>query len=154
MGGREEGEKVKAGPRDWHLEGWLGEERSSYTQWNHPRLEVQQGWGRCWGRTWEGAWRNRREHSQHFPCPLRHQEPVGLQGLILCTGNLPPTMQSPSPTPTPPPKALSLHSETPSETPSNCTGPKSHPHTLTQGLTSKLRNPHSTHAASPLPGRS
>ena len=86
------------------------------------------------------------------------RDPVGLLGLILCPWSLPPSTQNPSPAPTPPPRAPPLHSETPSETPSNHAGPKPHPHTLTQGLTSKLHNstlqrPPFGRAASPLPCR-
>ena len=90
-----------------------------------------------------------------FPVNVGTGESVGLPDLILFSWTLPSAMQSPSPMPTPPPRALPLHSETPSETPSNCTGPKIHPHTLTQGLTSKLKNsklqrPSFPRAASPL----
>ena len=75
-----------------------------------------------------------------FPVHLGTGEPAGLPGLIFCPWSLPPATQNPIPAPTPPPRALPLHSETPSETPSNCTGPKPHPHTLTQGPTAKLWN--------------
>ena len=61
-----------------------------------------------------GVQRNRRERGQCLPCPLRHREPVGLPGLILCPRSLPPAAQNPSPATTPPPGALPLHSETPS----------------------------------------
>ena len=71
-----------------------------------------------------------------FPVHLGTGKPVWLLHLILCAWSLPPAMQSPIPAPTRPPMALPLHLETPLR----CAGPKPHPHTLTQGPTSKLPN--------------
>ena len=132
-------------------EGWLGEGRSSYTQWDPPMVRGPAGMGETLGGVAE-----ERNVASDFPVHLCTGEPVGLPGLILCPQSLPPTIQSPSPTPTSPPRALPLHSENHSETPSNCAGPNPHPHTLTQGLTSKLQNstfqrPPFRYAASPLP---
>ena len=88
----------------------------------------------------EGCERTEGNMASTFPVHLGTREPVGLPGLILCPRSLPAAVQSPSPAPTPPPRAPPLHSETPSVNPSNHAGPKPHPHTLTQGLTSKLQN--------------
>ena len=112
--------------------GWLGEGRSSYTQWDPPMVRGP-------GRDGVGvAWKNRRERGH-----LGTREPVGLLGLILCPQSLPPVVQSPSPAPTPapgphlytrrpplrpPPMALGLnptHTPSPRALPPNSRAPHS-----------------------------
>ena len=144
VGGREGGAKVKAGPPGpaplrggWGRGGVLTPSRT------HPLLGVQQGWGRPWERCWGGHRRMEGNTASAFAVHLGTREPVGLPGLILCPQSLPPATQSPSPTPTTPLRPLPLQMETHSENPSDCSGPKPDTYTLTQGLTSKFRTPHS-----------
>ena len=101
---KSQGRTVRTSPPGGQL--WEG--RSSHTQWEaYPRLGAQQWQGRCSGKR-----RNRREHGQHFSCPLGHQ------GACCAAGPNPP----------------------PTEAPSGHAEPKPHPHTLTWGLISKLQN--------------
>ena len=78
-----------------------------------------------------------------FPDHLGMGEPVGLQGLILCPWSLPPAAQNPSPAPTLPPRAPLLHSETPSETPSNELGVNPTHTPSPRALPPNSRTPHS-----------
>ena len=117
------------------------EGRSSYTQQDPPTVRGPAGMVETLGETgWEESGGMEGNAASTFPVHLGTGEPVGLPGLILCPQILPPSAQNTSPTPTPPHRAPPLHSETPSENPSNRAGPKPHTHILTQGLTSKLWN--------------
>ena len=78
-----------------------------------------------------------------FPVHLGTREPVGLPGLILCPWSLYPAVQSPSPAPIPPPRALPLHLETPSETPSNMLGLNPTHTPSLRALPANSRTPHS-----------
>ena len=96
-------------------EGWLGEGRSSYTQWDPPMVRGPAAMGETLGeRVGEGRKGMEGSRACAFPVHLGTRKPVGLLGLILCPRSLPPALESPSPTATPQPRALPLHPETPS----------------------------------------
>ena len=144
MGGREGGAKVKVGL----LVGGLGERRSSYTQRDPPTGRGPAGMGETLGVCVE-EWK---ERSQCFPCPLRHQGGCWAPGPNPLPWQPPSCHEEPKPRPYAPP--ISTLGD-----PLQRAGPKPHPHTLTQGLISKLRNstlqtPFFGRAASPLPCRS
>ena len=81
--------------------------------------------------------RNRREHSQCFPCPLRHQGACWTPGPNPLLSEPPSCWAEPTARPyTPTQRPTSTLGDTLQHT-----GPKPHPHTLTQGPNSKLQNP-------------
>ena len=92
-------------------EGWLGEGRSSYTQWDPPTVRGPAGIGETLGEmVGEGHKGTEENAAGAFPVHVG----MGLPGLMLCPRRLPPAAQSPGPAPTCPPRAPPLRSETPS----------------------------------------
>ena len=115
MGGREGGAKVKAKHPGLAPTGWLGEGRSSYTQWDPPTVRGPAAMGETLGKmVGEGPKGMEENAASAFPVHLGTGKPVGLLGLILCPRSLLSATQNRSPTPTPPPRTRPLHSETPS----------------------------------------
>ena len=139
--GREgRGRKVKAGPPGpAPLSGGCGRGGVPTPSGTHPWLGVQRRGGRPWGRCW--AWRNRRERSQCFPCPLRHQEACWAPGPNPLRSEPPSCHAKPKPRPYTPTQGPTSTLGDPLWDPLQSAGPKLHPRILTQGPTSKLWNP-------------
>ena len=91
------------------------------TQQDPPMIRCPAGMRETLGEMGVGCRGMEGNAASTFPVHLAQGSLLGSH-LILCPQSLPPAAQNPSPAPTPPPRALCLHSETPSETPSNVLG--------------------------------